>query len=72
MSDKIFSGNYSRDMWEEINNIPSNASPDEIRLVIYFVCCRIQELEDKFDRALKNAHDKEVKQDGFQEDDNVE
>ena len=43
---KIFSGEYSRDMWKDINKAKTIA---ELRMALYFVCCRIQELESKVD-----------------------
>jgi hypothetical protein len=39
---KIFSGDYSKDMWDEINNAKTIA---DLREALYFVCCRLQELE---------------------------
>ena len=44
--DKIFSGEYSRGMWDEINNAKSKRA---LRWALYTVCCRIQELEGKVD-----------------------
>jgi hypothetical protein len=44
---KIFSGDYSRDMWDEINEAKSK---DDLRAALYFVCCRLQEFEGRFDR----------------------
>ena len=41
---KIFSGDYSRDMWEKIN---SAKSKDDLRTALYFVCCRLQEFESR-------------------------
>lgn len=46
MNDKIFSGDYSRDMWDAINNAES---VEELRHALYFVCCRLQELEKKLE-----------------------
>lgn len=43
MSD-IFSGNYSRDMWKAIN---SAKNIEELKDALYFVCCRLQELESR-------------------------
>jgi len=42
--EKIFSGDYSRDMWDEINGAKTIA---QLRLALYVVCCRLQELESK-------------------------
>ena len=46
LPDKIFSREFSADMWDAINNAKTK---DELRLALYFVCCRIQELESKMD-----------------------
>jgi len=47
MTSKIFSGDYSADMWRSINKAKTKS---ELRQAIYFVCCRIQELESKIDK----------------------
>lgn len=41
---RIFSGNYSGDMWDEIN---SARTVSDLRDALYLVCCRLQELEFK-------------------------
>jgi hypothetical protein len=41
---KIFSGDYSADMWDEINNAKTIA---DLRNALYFVCCRLQEFESR-------------------------
>ena len=38
----IFSGEYSRDMWDAIN---SAKTVEDLSIALYFVCCRLQELE---------------------------
>ena len=48
--DRIFSGEYSRDMWKEINNARTRG---DLRRALYFVCCRLQELEEKIARETK-------------------
>lgn len=45
----IFSGENSRDLWNAINKLDSKSKGDKIRDVIYFVCCKLQELEDKIE-----------------------
>lgn len=40
---RIFSGENSRSMWDAINSAKSKA---ELRDALYFVCCRLQELEE--------------------------
>ena len=44
--EKIFSGDYSKDMWDSINNAKTIA---DLREALYFVCCRLQELESKLE-----------------------
>lgn len=44
----IFYGDYSRDMWDAINDAKTK---DDLRSALYFVCCRIQELEGRMRRA---------------------
>lgn len=46
----IFSGDYSRPMWEEINQAKT---VKELRQAIYFVCCRLQELETVINKIGK-------------------
>jgi hypothetical protein len=38
----IFGGDYSRDMWDEINNAKTVA---DLREALYTVCVRLQEFE---------------------------
>ena len=45
----IFSGDYSKDMWNAINNADT---VEELKDALYFVCCRLQELERKFENEL--------------------
>ena len=40
----IFSGEFSRDMWEVINSAETES---DLKLALYFVCCRIQKLESR-------------------------
>lgn len=52
---RIFSGDYSRDMWESINSAKTVA---ELRSALYFVCCRLQELESRLTpRVLNDGYD---------------
>ena len=48
--DKIFSGEYRQDMWDEIRGIRSK---QDLRRAFYKVCCRIQELERKIDKIAE-------------------
>lgn len=52
--EKIFSGDYSRDMWDEINGAKTIA---QLRLALYVVCCRLQELESKIAAQQAGAAD---------------
>lgn len=47
MSDEIFSGDHSVRMWKAINTIET---VEDAKDALYFVCCRIQELESKIDK----------------------
>ena len=49
---KIFSGEYSRDMWEAISSAKTKA---DLQTAIYVVCCRLQEFES---RLTKRAPDR--------------
>jgi len=42
--DRIFSGDYSRNMWKAINKAKTKSA---LRNALYLVCCRLQELESK-------------------------
>ena len=46
--DRVFSGDYSSDMWNAINKANTR---DDLRSALYFVCCRIQELESKLTKS---------------------
>lgn len=48
----IFSGDYSGDMWDEIN---SARTVRDLRNALYFVCCRLQEFESRVDTLRSNA-----------------
>jgi len=58
--DKIFSGDYSHRMWDEINALDATSTGDEIRAVLYGIGCRLQEFESKVDKQdlsnLLNGH----------------
>ena len=49
----IFSGEHSADMWDEINNAKSKS---ELRGALYFVCCRIQQLESDFRKKIEELN----------------
>ena len=47
-SDKnIFSGKYSKEMWQEIN---SAKTKKKLRRALFGVCCKLQELESRVNR----------------------
>ena len=48
---EIFSGEYSRKMWNEINRAKT---VDDLRDALYTVCCRLQELETALASASPN------------------
>jgi hypothetical protein len=48
--DRIFSGDYSREMWEAINGAKTKK---DLRWALYLVCCRLQELESKLSPASR-------------------
>lgn len=51
---RIFGGRYSAKMWRAINTAKSI---DDLRDALYFVCCRLQELEHKLDdQDVQDAH----------------
>lgn len=47
----IFSGEYSRDMWDKINKIDELSTPVDIGDALYLICCRLQELETHLERG---------------------
>ena len=47
----IFSGEFSRDMWEVINSAKTES---DLKLALYFVCCRLQELESCLERSISS------------------
>ena len=51
---RIFSGDYSDDMWAAIKESQNVA---ELRRAVYFVCVRLQELEHR----MSYSHDKRKK-----------
>ena len=44
-SERIFSGDASIDMWAEINALDALSTGDQVRDVLYTLCCRLQQLE---------------------------
>ena len=47
----IFSGDSSVKMWDNINNAKTIA---ELRMALYVVCCRIQDLESRLENHAYN------------------
>lgn len=50
--ERIFSGDYSGAMWDEIN---SARTVRDLRNALYFVCCRLQELEHRIEKMRANT-----------------
>ena len=46
----IFSGDYSKDMWDAISSLNATSSGERVRRVLYLICCRLQELERRLGR----------------------
>ena len=57
--EKIFSGDASREMWRTINSLEATGTIDDVHDAIYHVCCQIQKLESKFDKAMIKAGKKD-------------
>ena len=51
--DKIFSGNNSEQLWQEINSLSATSTIDDVRDVFYSLGCHIQKLETKVDVLVK-------------------
>ena len=51
MPPSIFSGDSSIKMWDNINNAKTIA---ELRMALYVVCCRIQDLESRLENHAYN------------------
>ena len=47
---EIFSGEYSADMWIAINSAKTKG---DLRRALFFVCCRLQELEAQLNRGVE-------------------
>jgi hypothetical protein len=50
--EKIFSGDASQELWDEINSIDAMSTGDDIHGVLYSLGCAMQRLEGKFDDAI--------------------
>lgn len=48
--EKIFSGEKSEQLWNEINNLDALSTGDDIRDVIYSLVCKLQELETEIEK----------------------
>ena len=53
--DLVFSGDASREMWNEINKAKTVT---ELRWALYGVCCKLQEFESKVNAALDKQNTK--------------
>jgi len=54
---KIFSGDYSRNMWNAIN---SAKTITQLRWALYLVCCRLQELENILSENKNNQINRKI------------
>ena len=52
-NEKIFSGDYSRRMWDDINNARTKT---QLRYALYHVCCKLQEFECRYENAIYKLH----------------
>ena len=43
----IFSGENSRELWASINSLDARSTGDDMRDVLYSLCCALQRLESK-------------------------
>ena len=50
--DKIFSGEDSEQLWKHINSLGSMHTCEDVGSVLYEICCKLQELESKYDKAI--------------------
>jgi hypothetical protein len=50
MSESIFYGEQSKEMWDEINNAKTIR---DLREALYTICCKLQKLETKIERIKK-------------------
>lgn len=54
--ERIFSGDYSKPMWDAINN---GKKTNDFRWALYLVCCRLQELEARMEQLRAECGKKE-------------
>ena len=52
MNECIFSGEKSRKLWDNINNLGPLHTCEDVGDVLYDICCHLQELETKYDDLL--------------------
>lgn len=71
--EKIFSGERSRDMWDDINKLCHDPDPDleNVGDLLYLIGCRLQELESRLEKVEKpvttfEAEWKKMEAKGFQ------
>ena len=53
--ERIFYGDYSRDMWAAINALDALSTGEQVHDVLYLICCRLQELESRIDKMRSSA-----------------
>ena len=49
MPERIFSGEGSRKLWQEISSLDAKSTGDDVGIVLYSLCCSLQRLEDKWE-----------------------
>jgi len=50
---EIVSGENSRDFWHDINSINALSTGDDIRVVLYHIGCKMQELESEIEKLTE-------------------
>lgn len=51
----IFSGDYSRDMWNAINALDASSTCEQVKNVLYLIGCRLQEMETRVNKMRSNG-----------------
>jgi hypothetical protein len=54
-TDRIFSGDNSKELWDEINALTAQATGDDVQHVIYYLCCKLQALEAKLESVVERS-----------------
>jgi len=56
---EIVSGDKSRDFWHEINSINAMSTGDDTHNALYFIGCKMQELEAEIEKLINRIPTKE-------------